>query len=557
MAALVGSGLSTAAGIPTGWGITLDLVRRLGALNGIAGHEDWPAWYHSKYGAAPNYSEVIDALASTAAERQAILHGYIDAPDGDEESRRPTKAHQAIARLAKSGAVRVIITTNFDRLIENALRDEGIEPTVIAADDAITGATPLVHAKCTVIKVHGDYLDSRIRNTDAELAAYSPALDGLLDQVFDNFGLLAVGWSGEWDTALRSAILRAPSRRYPFYWAARGSVGGLARDLIDHRGGRVFSIADADSFFVKLSEMLAALAQASRPHPQSIEMALALAKRYCRDDRFAMEWAEFLDVEVRKIRDYVTGPEYPKSTPTGEILNKIVQTFVSRTEILRRACLICGRWGTEKNNKQILSALRQLCFFETDQSGFTYYTGLKRFPATIALYWSLLGMRNAESWRQMRVILSSEIRYNGRTKRAVDLLPPFCYDRVEWKFINDLENRHTPASDFLYDLFKLEVGDIAVSEAASEELFDDVEAIIALEFAAPRVREGNAFWAPLGRFAWRHSRDEEPDFIDRLKLLPDSDHIFSSGLFGASRADMQPLFSAAEAFLAEVRRRWW
>jgi hypothetical protein len=72
----------------------------------------------------------------------------------------------------------------------------------------------VVHAKCTVIKVHGDYLDARIKNTDAELEAYSPAMNGLLDQVFDNFGLLVVGWSGEWDTALRDAIQRAPSRRY-------------------------------------------------------------------------------------------------------------------------------------------------------------------------------------------------------------------------------------------------------------------------------------------------------------------------------------------------------
>jgi len=61
--------------------------------------------------------------------------------------------------------VRVVITTNFDRLIENALREARVEPTVIASDDATAGATPLVHSKCAVIKVHGDYLDARIKNT--------------------------------------------------------------------------------------------------------------------------------------------------------------------------------------------------------------------------------------------------------------------------------------------------------------------------------------------------------------------------------------------------------
>ena len=263
-----------------GWEITLDLIRRLAALDRVTEHDDWASWYRDKYRKEPSYSEILDALASTPAERRSILHSYIDAPDG-EDIRKPTKAHHAIAKLVASGAVRVVITTNFYRLIENALREVGIEPTVIASDDAIAGATPLVHAKCIVIKVHGDYLDARIKNTDAELTEYSPPLNGLLDQVFDNFGLLAVGWSGEWDTALRSAILRAPSRRYPFYWAARSSVGGLAQDMLDQRGARSFHIKEADSFFVNLAETLEALKQASRPHPQSTEMAIAVAKRYC------------------------------------------------------------------------------------------------------------------------------------------------------------------------------------------------------------------------------------------------------------------------------------
>jgi len=208
---LVGSGLSHAAGIPTGWEITLDLIRRLGALDGITEPDDWEAWFRNKYGKEPNYSEILDALAAKPSQRQAILQRYIEPQEG-EEARRPTKAHHAIAKLVVGGAVRVILTTNFDRLIENALREAGIEPTVIASEDALAGATPLVHARCTVIKLHGDYLDTRIKNTDSELDHYSPAIDAILDEVLDNFGLVVVGWSGEWDVALRAALLRAPSR---------------------------------------------------------------------------------------------------------------------------------------------------------------------------------------------------------------------------------------------------------------------------------------------------------------------------------------------------------
>jgi len=102
---LVGSGLSRAAGIPTGWEITLDLISRLAALEGITSHENWPAWFQGKYGKAPNYSEILDALATTPSERRAILHGYIEPQEGGE-GRVPTKAHHAIAALVRDGNVR-------------------------------------------------------------------------------------------------------------------------------------------------------------------------------------------------------------------------------------------------------------------------------------------------------------------------------------------------------------------------------------------------------------------------------------------------------------------
>jgi len=112
-AVLVGSGLSRAAGIPTGWEITLDLVRRLAALRGVTDAPDWAEWYGKEFsGAEPNYSTIIDGLAKTAAERRALLHRYIEPENGDD-SRKPTQAHRALARLVKEGAVRVILTTNF------------------------------------------------------------------------------------------------------------------------------------------------------------------------------------------------------------------------------------------------------------------------------------------------------------------------------------------------------------------------------------------------------------------------------------------------------------
>ena len=91
----------------------------------------------------------------------------------------PTPAHRAVASLVQHGFIRVVVTTNFDRLMEQALEEAGIHPQVIASPDAVDGALPLVHAPCTVFKVHGDYLDTRMmprmswRSTITGSTAYS------------------------------------------------------------------------------------------------------------------------------------------------------------------------------------------------------------------------------------------------------------------------------------------------------------------------------------------------------------------------------------------------
>ena len=134
-----------------------------------------------------------------------------------------------------TGVVQVIITTNFDRLLEQAIQDEGIAPDTLSTPDQAAGASPFVHSRCTILKVNGDYQDSRIKNTEDELASYDPPIETLLDRVFDEYGLVVCGWSGEWDTGLRAAMERAKNRRYTTYWTTWGEPGAMATDLIARR----------------------------------------------------------------------------------------------------------------------------------------------------------------------------------------------------------------------------------------------------------------------------------------------------------------------------------
>jgi hypothetical protein len=108
-ALLLGSGLSSAAGIPTGWDIILDLIRKGAAASDEDCGTDPLGWYKAKTGENAEYSKLLDDLAKTSADRTNLLSGYFEptAEELEKGLKAPTPAHKAIARLAAKGYVRV------------------------------------------------------------------------------------------------------------------------------------------------------------------------------------------------------------------------------------------------------------------------------------------------------------------------------------------------------------------------------------------------------------------------------------------------------------------
>lgn len=166
-ALLLGSGISRAAQIPTGWEIVGDLIKRIALADGPECGAAPEQWYRDRFGVGPNYGDILARLADTQPERSRIIHRYLE-PTNEERAqgiKEPTIAHQAIAELVAGGYIRVIVTTNFDQLLERALEAQGVTPSVIASEDDITSVYPLAHNRCTIIKLHGDYVSARLRNT--------------------------------------------------------------------------------------------------------------------------------------------------------------------------------------------------------------------------------------------------------------------------------------------------------------------------------------------------------------------------------------------------------
>ena len=204
-------------------GYSSHLIRKLAILEGESSIDDPEQWFQDKYHEQPNYSFIVDQVAPGQTDRRNLLKIYIEPVDDEREQglKIPALAHKAIAQLVKNGKIRVIVTTNIDQLLETALKEEGISPVIIFNDDSLEGAMPIIHSECTIIKLHGDYLDTRIKNTPDELSKYSEKMNKYIDRIFDEFGLIICGWSASWDMALRDALYRRQNRRFSTYWAYR------------------------------------------------------------------------------------------------------------------------------------------------------------------------------------------------------------------------------------------------------------------------------------------------------------------------------------------------
>jgi hypothetical protein len=363
------------------------------------------------------------SIRGSPEERRSILHGYVEPNEEDRQEGRkvPTAAHHAIAQLVSSGIIRVIVTLNFDRLMENALRERGVEPTVVSSVDSLAGAEPLTHSQCYLLKLHGDYKDARILNTDSELSFYPEAYNKLVDRILGEHGLIVCGWSGEWDHALRAAFQRAPNRRYPTFWAARSTLSTAADDLARHRRATVISIAGADEFFEALQQRIETLAQTRRQNPLNVELLVNSAKRFLAKPEFRIQLDELFSGEVERLFDRLDTEAFSPNARWGpEQFQLRVGHYESSVESLARMVGVLGRWGDGSEFQLVVDIVRGLCeHAEEVRAGNTGWLYIRSYPAVLVFTAYGLGLTRAQRWQGLYRLFSFTVVWSEQGPRQL------------------------------------------------------------------------------------------------------------------------------------------
>lgn len=551
-AVLLGSGVSTGAGIPTGWSIVLDLIRRLAQIEGEKPSDDeLEQWYAEKHGSAPEYTVLLETLTKTQAERQGILKGYIEPTDEEREEglKLPTAAHRAVAHLAADGFVRVIVTTNFDRLMEQALEEAGVDHDVVASVDAIAGARPLVHTPCLLIKLHGDYRDSRIRNTVGELETYDEATDALLDQVFDNHGLILCGWSATWDPALKDAILRQPNRRYGYFWTTRGNIPEGAQELIEHRDAEVIQIESADQFFTDLSERVQALQDMDTPHPLTVGTAVATLKRLISDPSRRIRLHDLVMDEAERTRSAIADEHFPPNdqgftdTTWQAYMVERVARYQAATEVLVNLIAVGCMWSDGDDQDRIWGqALERIANHSRDHDGKTVLLALRKYPALRAMYAGGIAAVHTGHYGALRSLTTDQTfrELNNAVPMAAALHPWLTFEQDTGQALHGTTRKdYTPVSDHLHDSLRETLRQVIPSDEQYTAAFDRFEFLLGMIVADLKAHSTEDVYIPspvVGSYAWRYKHAQSQGPRDSIKTELDSEEwgALPGGLFGGS-----------------------
>jgi len=569
-ALLLGSGISRQAGIPTGWDIIIDLIKKLSIELGDGNPKDPESWYKEKYKEEPNYSSILNQLTSKPTERVSLLRNYFEPTEEERENhlKEPTKAHRAIATLAKNGYLKVVITTNFDRLLETSLNDIGVKYQVIANESDIEGATVLVHAPFTILKVNGDYKDCRFKNTDEELKKYSDNLRDYIGRIIDEFGLITCGWSATWDKGLIDIIKSSINRRYSSFFTYISKCEESLKDLADFRAGKTLEIHDADTFFTELSERVIALESIGRDVFITKDIAIARIKKYIVKPESIILLNDLFEDECNKVVDNIKSNDFASQEPSPQLWNDILTQTDNEMGGLITMYITAIRWSKKEHDKIITDIVRRIVNIPNKTKGsfykhsrnIGYYSRLELlYGIGIAcIFYHKFSLLN--SIFRIRMIGPENI--NGDKINILSCLNPWLVDKG---VVNELseQNYKTPLSTILNKRLAIHFNNVMGDDY--NFYFCIFEYLLGLfyNYIDPLSHTYGNDSVPSGEYFWRqgdfmrHEDNLFDSFFKRIDEEKDNSDILIQGMFDSSYSKYKEIKDRVDAYIKKNRYRYY
>lgn len=412
--AIVGAGLSSSSDIPLAGNIIEHLCQRVATTQGESPEDPWQ-WYEETFEETPTYQGLLTTLGPAPGDRQGILRPYFArTPDDQPPTRQPNGGHLGLARLARAGLVKVFITTNFDRLLEEALQESGLNPTTIASEEDLRATPPLDTLEAVVIHIHGEWQrPDTLRNTEDELGDYPDWVQRLLSRTLEGRGYLIVGWSGKYDPALRAALAQNRTGRYSTYWVDLYHPQDAGRELLVDLSGIVLE-GDAADVFERVNFTIEVLSSQKAMATSGPALNVARAKRAITTGERPIETMDRLGEIADSIRnlpaiatrDFNGGDEVARQR-RAEILNASREAAALTMTLAAFAHAEARRW---------LNLIRHLAQPPIGIGGTVVLQAQQQLPGTLLLAAAGVGAVAEENWALVDTLLT-DVHVTGIVNR--------------------------------------------------------------------------------------------------------------------------------------------
>lgn len=566
-ALLLGSGISRSAHIPSGWEVEEKLIQKLGASQGIIDSDDWHQWYKDKYQQSASYSSLLGEIVKTPTERVQLMKSFFEPTDEENEVgwKTPTKAHLSIARLAKKGYVRVILTTNFDRLLEKAFDLEGVTPQVISHEGAISQATPIVHSKIpTIIKINGDYIDCQFRNTTKELDEYPEQMKLYLHRIFEEYGLVTCGWSGEWDKGLIEIINGTRHSRYNSFFAYVGEAKNSIISLLQNRLGELMPIENADNLFSELYEQIMALEKYDANANMNHEIMMERFKKYLSSKQYDIEFADIIEKWRTEAYNQITEVAHYNFQLSKEVFERYLELHLRAIAPLLDAAILTARWGKEWHIKLFGEILIKLCIIPM-RNGDIIAEGTQYLHALAPmLLLNTIGIACVKygRFKELNNILKLSVpegNFMGYYRQPLlYLLGGTHWTYETWNNLMGT-NYYYPFSLFFLGQLEPVFKDYFITKSEYENVFYMWEHLKSLMYGYNKCYLIK-FSVPMGHFLLHRNKDKmgykevEPYtlFFEEADKLKNNWEPIKQGMFGGSYGNYKQTYEQVEAYLSTI-----
>ena len=243
---LIGAGASMSSGIPSG----ADLARKwIREIEEDCGKDDFAKWKNKVGISEDNVGEFYPQIYEKRFGH--IPESGYDCIRHYMEGKEPSLGYLILANIMVREKHNVVITTNFDNLLEDAIRTYTKEKPFIAGHEALADYVPKRSDRPIILKLHRDlFLQpfSDQLNTDILQAAW----ESILGKFLSDYHLIVLGYGGN-DGSLMNYLLKLKNRK-PIYWCVRNADKATSKSLWNTLSPKAKRLLKNDGYLVPIDD---------------------------------------------------------------------------------------------------------------------------------------------------------------------------------------------------------------------------------------------------------------------------------------------------------------